>query len=63
MGSTDRGRRHFAAAAAALAVLAGLLATPAVIQLFEVRMKDIGVNGVIGDADDQSFVIQGVSIP
>src|SRR6185312_14454090 len=27
-----------------------------VIQLFEVRMKDIGVNGVIGDSDDQSFV-------
>jgi hypothetical protein len=35
----------------------------AVVQLFEVQMKDVGLDGVRGNADDRSFVFQGVSIP
>jgi hypothetical protein len=35
----------------------------AVIQLFEVQMKDIGADGILGNADDRSFVFQGVAIP
>ena len=46
------------------AALLGYVPGPnTVIQLFEVRMKDNGVNGTLGDADDRTFVIQGISIP
>ena len=34
-----------------------------VIQLFEVQMKDVGIDGVRGNGDDRSFVFQGVSVP
>jgi hypothetical protein len=34
-----------------------------VVEMFELQMKDLGADGVIGNADDRSFVFQGVYIP
>jgi hypothetical protein len=34
-----------------------------VLQLFRLRLKDSGLNGTIGDTDDQDFAMQGVLVP
>jgi hypothetical protein len=35
----------------------------AVIQLFEVQMKDVGADGVLGNADDRGFLFSGIAVP
>ena len=34
-----------------------------ILQLFRVRLRDAGSNGVPGDSDDRDFAMQGIYVP